>query len=170
MTPASRTVTFLAPSKTFNIAGLSTSVGIIPNPELRARFDAEFDKTHAGQGNTFGRVALQAAYTQGDQWLDQVLEYIKGNIEYMCSFITENMPKIKTLPPEGTYLLWLDFTALGMSHEQLMRWLADNARLGLNDGAEFGSQGLCHARLNAATSRDTCRKAMQQLLEAYKAL
>ena len=167
---ASRTVTFLAPSKTFNIAGLSTSVGIIPNPELRARFDAEFDKTHAGQGNTFGRVALQAAYTQGDQWLDQVLEYIKGNIEYMCSFITENMPKIKTLPPEGTYLLWLDFTALGMSHEQLMRWLADNARLGLNDGAEFGSQGLCHARLNAATSRDTCRKAMQQLLEAYKAL
>ncbi len=167
---ASRTVTFLAPSKTFNIAGLSTSVGVIPNPELRARFDAEFDKTHAGQGNTFGRVALQAAYAEGDQWLDQVLDYIKGNIDYMHSFIADNMPAIKTFRTEGTYLLWLDFSALGMSHEQLMHWLADSAHLGLNDGAEFGTQGVCCARLNAATSHAVCRKAMQQLLEAYRAL
>ncbi len=167
---ASRTVTFVAPSKTFNIAGLSTSVGIIPDARLRLLFDTEFEKTHAGQGNAFGRIALQAAYSQGDEWLDQVLEYIKGNIDYMRSFISENMPGIKTFRTEGTYLMWLDFSALGMSHADLHKWLCGSAGLGLNDGAPFGEQGQCCARLNAATSRAVCRKAMEQLLDAYRKL
>lgn len=167
---ASRTITFIAPSKTFNIAGLSTSVAVIPDRKLRKMFDTEFDKTHAGQGNTFGRVALQTAYSQGDQWLDSVLEYIKGNIDYIRSFIAETMPEIHTVPIEGTYLMWLDFSALGMSHRQTMQWLINDARLGLNDGMAFGRQGRCCARLNAATSRAVCKKAMEQLHKAYETL
>lgn len=167
---ARRTITLIAPSKTFNIAGLSTSVVIIPDDELRGRFDYEFDKIHAGQGNTFGTVACQAAYEQGDEWLDQCLEYIHGNMDYVYDFMTEKLPRIKVYKPQGTYLMWLDFRALGMTHDELLSMLVHRAGLGFDEGRKFGTEGICFMRLNLATSRKVLEEAMRRLYETCKDL
>ena len=165
---AARTITLIAPSKTFNIAGLSTSVVITPNDSLRRRLRIEFDKMHADQGNAFGSTALVAAYTQGDQWLDEFNAYIGGNIEYVSNFLAEHLPSVKCHKPEGTYLMWLDFNAWGMPHDELYQWLIDEAGLGLNDGKRFGDEGMGFMRINLGTSRAVLAKAMNQLLDAYQ--
>ena len=167
---ADRTVTFIAPSKTFNIAGLSTSVAITTNDALRRRLRAEFDKLHVDQGNIFGAVALEAAYSHGDEWLRQLNSYNKGNIDYVCGFLKENIPSVRCTPPEGTYLMWLDFRQWPMSSEEVYRFLIDKAGLGLNDGLIFGEQGRGWMRMNIATQRSVVERAMDQLYEAYKQL
>ncbi len=167
---AARTITFIAPSKTFNIAGLSTSVVITPNEHLRNRFLEEFDKVHCDQGNCFGRVALEVAYNRCEDWLDQVLDYIEGNMDYVRNFLEKNIPAIRTYRNEGTYLMWLDCRGLGLSHNELLRFFTQKAHLGLNDGATFGIGGEGHLRLNAATNRSTLERAMNQLLEACRQL
>ncbi|MBQ4278938.1 MAG: PatB family C-S lyase [Rikenellaceae bacterium] len=165
---AAHTVTLIAPSKTFNIAGLSTSVIITPDDTMRRRLRIELDKMHADQGNAFGTTALIAAYNHGDQWLDEFNDYIGGNIEYVCGFLAENLPSVKCHKPEGTYLMWLDFNAWGMPHDELYQWLIDEAGLGLNDGQRFGQEGIGFMRLNLGTSRAVLEQAMRQLLDAYR--
>ncbi len=163
---ARRTVSFFAPSKTFNLAGLSTSVAVTPDDSLRRRFRAECDKLHADQGNIFGAVALEAAYTHGDEWLEQLLDYLSGNIDYVVRFLREHIPSVRCVPPEGTYLMWLDFRRWPMTHEEIYRFLVEEAGIGPNEGAMFGEQGRGWMRLNVASPRPVVEQAMKQLLAA----
>ena len=166
---ARRTVTFTAPSKTFNLAGLSTSVAITPDAALRRRLQQEFNKLHADQGNIFGTVALEAAYTHGDEWLERLLEYLEGNIRYVTDFLHRKMPSVKCVPPEGTYLMWLDFRAWPMTHEEIYRFMVERAGIGVNEGAMFGEEGRGWMRMNIATQRSVVERAMNQLSEAARA-
>lgn len=164
---AQRTITYIAPSKTFNIAGFSTSVVITPNDSIRRQLQHEFDKLHADQGNIFGTVALEAAYNHGDEWLDQLNEYIAGNIDYVLGFLRDKMPSVKCIRPEGTYLMWLDFGEWPMSHEEIYEFLIQEAALGLNEGSMFGEQGRGWMRMNVGTQRAIVVQAMKQLYDAY---
>ena len=164
---AARTLTFIAPSKTFNIAGLSTSVSIVPNPVLNQRLQEEYAKMHADQGNIFGAVALEAAYTHGDEWLEQLLQYLKGNVDYVCNFLQERIPSIHCVPPQGTYLMWLDFREWGMTHEEIYQFLIDKAGWSVNEGSMFGEEGRGWMRVNIATQRSVLKQAMEQLYQAW---
>lgn len=163
---AARTLTFIAPSKTFNLAGLSTASVIIPNATLLRQFRYEISKLHADQGSIFGTIALEAAYHYGEEWLDELLGYLKGNIDYVLTFLQEKMPSVRAVRPEGTYLMWIDFSAWPMSHEELTRFMIEKAGLGLNEGSMFGEEGRGWMRMNIATRRDVVRQAMTQLYEA----
>ncbi|MDD3108886.1 MAG: PatB family C-S lyase [Alistipes sp.] len=163
---AQRTITLIAPSKTFNIAGLSTSVVIVPNPEIRKRLQQEFEKMHVDQGNIFGCVALQAAYSSCDEWLDEAMAYIEGNVRCVQHFLETHLPSVKMVHPEGTFLLWLDFRAWPMSHEEIYQFLLDKAHLGLNEGSMFGEEGRGWMRMNIGTRRAVLEQALEQLRQA----
>lgn len=164
---AERCITFLAPSKSFNIAGLSTSAAVIGSAGMREAWDAEYAGTHVINGTVFGLAAMKAAYGECEGWLEELLAYLRGNVDYVRGFIAANIPAVKTLRQEGTYLMWLDFRGLGFgSHKELMDWLAFEAGLGLNSGADFGCGGVMHARMNVATNRATLARAMSQLKSA----
>jgi cystathionine beta-lyase len=165
-----RTVTFIAPSKTFNIAGLATSSAIISSEKMREAWDAEYCRAHIPDGTTFGHIALCAAYDHCEPWLEELLIYLRTNVGYVRGFLAENAPAVKTLRQEGTYLMWLDFRELGFaSHGDLMDWLVREAGLGLSSGADFGREGIGFARMNVATNRATLEKAMTQLAAAISA-
>jgi cystathionine beta-lyase len=164
---AERTITFVAPSKSFNIAGLATSAAIISSERMRRMWDKEYGGTHVIGGTMFGHVALRAAYDHCEDWLDEVLDYLKGNIDHVRSFVAENTPRIGTFHHQGTYLMWLDFRELGFgSQKDLNNWLIGEAHLGLNSGADFGKEGIGFGRMNVATNRTTLDRALKQLYDA----
>ena len=165
---ANNIITCMAPSKTFNIAGLSTSEIIISNPHLRRRFEeVVHDGLHIFVGNIFGEAASIACYSQGDNWLNQLIDYLYGNICYVKDYLNSNLPSVKTFRHEATYLMWLDFSELGMTHKSLSERLVKVGRLALNDGAIFGEGGQCHFRLNVACPRATLEEAMRRLSLAF---
>lgn len=131
----------MAPSKTFNIAGMMNSVVVISNPELRRPFEKELLCLHLDLGNIFGHVTLEAAYKHGDAWLDEMVRYLEKNILFTDQFLREELPSVKMILPEGSFLLWLDFRATGLSHEQIQEKLLHEAKLGLNSGTDFGPEG-----------------------------
>jgi cysteine-S-conjugate beta-lyase len=163
---AKKTITMMAPSKTFNLAGLATASVIISDSSLRARFSAMIEKLHLGMGNLFGMVASEAAYTHGEAWLKQMMDYVHGNIIFMSDFLNQNMPDIQLIKPEATYLVWLDFRKLGLSNDGLNQFIKDKARLGLNDGTMFGPGGEGFQRMNVACPRLYVEKAVRSLQQA----
>lgn len=165
---AERTITLIAPSKSFNIAGFCTAVAIIPNPKLKEIYFDEMLKIHVNNSNIMGAVALEAAYTKGDEWMQQVKTYLEANIDYCLDFIQHNIPTIKCHKPEATFLLWLDFSAWGMKQDELSHFLVEKARLGLNDGAMYGAEGIGFQRINIGAPRATIAQAMKQLHAAAK--
>lgn len=167
---AERTVTLIAPSKTFNLAGLSSAVMITPNDTARRLIKQETAKYDVGMGNIFGTAALTAAYTHGDEWVDRLNEYIDGNVEFVMRFIENNMPKIKAHRSQGTYLIWLDCRELDMSVEELRKFFVDEARIGASEGSIFGGEGAGFMRLVLAMPREIIRQAMDQLYCAYRRL
>jgi cystathionine beta-lyase len=156
----------MAPSKTFNLAALSTSVAVIPDEEARKRYEDLIHTLHVGMGNIFGSESLQAAYEEGWQWLEQLMEYLAGNREFLADFILNEIPRIRMIIPEATYLAWLDFRDLGLSDEELSRFLIDKAGLGLNPGTQFGPGGEGFMRLNFGCPRGILKQAMKQLKRA----
>ena len=165
---ANRTITLIAPSKSFNVAGFSTAAAIIPNPERHAAYQAEVDKIHLEDGNIFGSVALRTACEQGDEWMRQLLEYLQGNVDFVYDFMTANIPSVHCYKPEATFLMWLDFRKWGMTQEELNRFLVQEAGLGLGDGSVYGIEGTGFQRLNIGTPRSVLQRAMNQLLEAVR--
>ncbi len=161
------TVIATSPSKTFNIPGLSTSVVIIPNDELRKKYNEKLKAAHLWLGNIFGNIALETAYNNGDQWLDSLLLYLEQNVDYAVQFIRNNIPAIKVWRPEATFLLWLDFSATGMTHEQIKHKLINEARVGLNDGTDFGEQGEKFFRMNIAAPRAVITDGLERLKAAF---
>ena len=162
-----QTITMVAPSKTFNLAGLSTASVIIENPELLANFSKTLNSLHIGMGNVFGNVAAQAAYTHGDEWLDQLIDYLDGNIQYLMDFVETHLPQLRVIRPEATYMAWIDFSKLGFSDEELNRFVIDKAGLGLNQGIQFGPGGEGFMRMNLACPRSLVEKGLAGLLEAF---
>ncbi|MFO7370696.1 MAG: pyridoxal phosphate-dependent aminotransferase [Bacteroidales bacterium] len=160
---AAHTITCMAPSKTFNIAGLSTSYLVIPNPQLRKQYEKVLDEVHVGEGNIFGFVAAEAAYNHGDSWLNQVMEYLGGNRDFLLGFIEKHIPAIRVIIPQATYLVWLDCSGLGLKPDALKRFMIHEAGLGLNDGPQFGPQGEGFQRINIACPRQVLHEAVKKL-------
>jgi cysteine-S-conjugate beta-lyase len=167
-TIASLTITTVAPSKTFNLAGMATSTVIISNPELKRKYDKILEQVHVGLGNLFGNVATEAAYTHGDDWLDQMLDYLKGNARFVCDYLETFLPQIKPIPLEATYLLWLDCKHTGFeSDEQLKDFMIQKAGLALSEGVSFGMGGEGFMRMNLACPRATLQKALEKIVKAF---
>ena len=162
---ASHTVTCMAPSKTFNIAGLSTSTVIISNPDLKRKFDSAIESLHITGGNIFGTEASIAAYTFGDEWLDSMLEYISRNIEYVLDRFSNN-EFIRPVTPEATYMIWLDCRAMGMKAGELNKFFVNEASVGMSEGSVFGPGGEGFMRMNVACPFDTVKKAVANIEKA----
>ncbi|MGC9341865.1 MAG: MalY/PatB family protein [Bacteroidales bacterium] len=162
------TVSMYAPSKTFNLAGLSSSYLIIPDKKLKLNYDRLIDNLHMGLGNVFGAVALEAAYNEGEEWLEELLIYIQDNISFLDNYLKERIPLVKSIIPEATYLVWLDFRELGMEDEELKKFIIHEAKIGLNHGPVFGSGGEGFQRINVACPRKILKKALNQLENAIK--
>lgn len=164
---AQNTVVCMAPSKTFNVAGLSTSIVIIPNKTNFARYERVLNVGHVGMGNIFGSVALEAAYTHGDEWLDQLLAYLWDNYLLLENFIKTNLPKVKVMKPEATYLIWLDFREYGMKDKELFGFATEEAKVGLNNGGRFGTGGDGWLRINIGCPRSILEEALERLKMAF---
>ena len=159
-----------APSKTFNIAGLQVSNIFIPNQTLRRKFRKQVAAAGYSQVNTLGLVACHAAYTYGEEWLTQVKAYIESNINFVNDYLVQNLPQIKLLHPEGTYLVWLDCSALGLTAEEREQWLWHKAHLWLDGGGIFGKEGQAFERINVACPRATLLQGLEQLKQAVAEL
>ncbi len=160
------TVTCMAPSKTFNLAGLSTSSVIISNPVLRKYFKNKIEHLHVGNGNIFGMVASIAAYSGGEEWLSELLLYIDGNINFVMDYFHEKIPEIIPVRPESTYMMWLDCRKLGLKGDDLQDFFVSKAGVGLMKGSEFGPGGEEFMRMNLAAPRSLVEKAMEQIERA----
>ncbi|WIW70985.1 MalY/PatB family protein [Anaerosinus gibii] len=160
------TITCTAPSKTFNLAGLQVSNIFIANENLRKQFIDTIDRNGYSHLNTLGIVACQAAYTYGEEWLKSLKQYLIHNLNFVREFLKEHLPEIKLVEPEGTYLLWLDFSALQLSDEALEDLITHKAKLWLDAGVMFGIEGKQFQRINIACPQQTLEKALLQLKSA----
>lgn len=165
---ADRTITLIAPSKTFNVAGLSTSISITPSEEVHDMFRREMDCYHADQGNVFGNEAVIAGYNNGDEWLDQFNEYMSGNLQFIKEFIAEKLPEIKVCDGEASYIAWFDMRGLGMDDDRLRRFMIDEAKVGLSDGLLFGEEGRGHMRMVTAVPRAVIAEALGRIERALR--
>lgn len=167
---AKHIITCVSVTKTFNLAGLQASTTIFPNREMKQAFDTFWGSMDIHRNNAFSSVAMEAAYREGEEWLEQLLEYISGNFDYIKEYCEANIPKIKPNVPDATYLVWLDCRGLGMSNEELRDFMIHKAGIGLNEGYTFGRSLTGYMRLNAACPRATLQKALKQLKDAVDAL
>lgn len=164
------TITCVAPSKTFNLAGLSTSAVIISDPLRRKVFSREIETSHLWGGNIFGNIALEAAYRNGDDWLEQLMNYLLNNFKILDSYLKQFIPEIKLVWPEATYLAWLDMRSLNLDGAALKDFIIHKAGLGLNDGQSFGMGGQGFQRMNIACPKSVLNKALDQLHSSFNEL
>ena len=160
------TITCTAPSKTFNLAGLQNSNIFIPNRQLRHAYKKELSACGCGGTNCMGMAACQAAYEAGADWLEQLKQYLAGNLAYIRQFLREKLPDIALIEPEGTYLVWLDLRKLGLTEQQQRQLIVQDAKLWLDTGTLFGQGGEGFERINIACPRATIEQAMQRLERA----
>lgn len=156
-----------APSKTFNMAGLLNNQIIIPNPQLMKRYDVYQESTKSSSGSLLGQVAAQAAYENGADWLDGLLETVSGNYHYLVENLKSELPEVIVSPLEGTYLAWLDFSAL-IAEKDLQEVIQNKAKLAVDYGIWFGESGKGHIRLNLATTPENVQKATQNIIRAVQ--
>jgi cystathionine beta-lyase len=162
---------FMSPSKTFNLAGLSTSYVISQNAALLQKYNQMLENFHLGQGNIFGAIALEAAYSlEGENWLNQLLIYLTQNIEYVRNFIGQHFPQVQISPTEATYLQWINMESFQMSDEALFKFWIDEVGVGINEGRIFGTNGSGFIRLNIAAPFTIIKLSMDKLLAATKRL
>ncbi len=163
---ANITITLNAPSKTFNIAGLNTAYAITENDSLRRRLAGAVGRYELNMGNLFGIEALMAAYEGGEEWLNELLLHLKGNMDYAIKSLQKETPSIRAVEAEATYLLWLDCRDLGMEDKELADFFVKKAKLGLNSGISFGKEGSGFMRMNIACSKKKLQEAVKRLKEA----
>ena len=165
---SSRTVTFVAPSKTFNIAGMNSSVALIPDEKLRARYVSILNRLHLSSLSILGLTAMETAYAKCAGWLDELMAYLEENRNFTEKFVRERMPKAKMDHPEGTYIFWIDFRGYGFNSETLMDLLVNEAGVALNNGRNFGTEGDGFARINIGTNREMLKKALEKIAKALE--
>lgn len=165
---AQNSITFMAPSKTFNIAGIVSSYSIIPNEKIRTKFNNYLKSSELEEGHIFAYLAAQAAYEKGEEWLTEAKDYIWGNIQFVDQFLKANIPQIKAMIPEASFLIWLDCTELNLTQKDLVSLFVKDAKLALNDGTMFGKGGEGFMRLNVGSPRSVIEKALNNLKAAIK--
>ncbi len=159
-------ITLVSPTKTFNIAGLSVSAAIIPDIILRREFRNTLNKNGAGMLNIFGLAAAEAAYTGCETWLDELLEYLENNLDTLVEYFQKNIPQVKVIRPEATYLAWLDCNDLPVPPEKLKEFFVHEAGVGLNDGVTFGEEGAGCQKLNFACPRVLLVDGLERIKKA----
>lgn len=164
------TITTIAPSKTFNLSGLSTAITIIPNDQMRSRFMQQIENMHLWMGNLFGILAAETAYKYGDEWLDELNEYIEKNYLLTKEYFKSYIPEIKVMKLEGTYLVWLNCKALNMNNEELKNFFIKKAKVGLNPGFIFGTGGDGFMRINIACPTARLEQALENISNAVQEL
>ncbi|MDZ7740780.1 MAG: PatB family C-S lyase [Bacteroidota bacterium] len=163
---AKNCISCIAPSKTFNLAGMGTSSVIISNPKLQEQFDRIMEQVHVGMGNLFGAVASEAAYTYGEEWLEQLISYIHENVLHAIEYFDKNIPLIRALQPEATYMLWLDCRQMKLEDDALWDFFVAKAGIGMNKGSMFGQGGQGFMRMNLACPRATLDLALGKIKNA----
>ncbi len=159
-------ITFGAPSKTFNTAGIVNSYAIVPDDTLRRRFFKWLDANELSEPNIFSIIAIIAAFSKGEEWRRQLLSYIEDNIRFVEDYLKENIPYIKAVRPQASFLVWLDCRELGLDHKGLIDLFVNRAHLALNDGEMFGQGGQGYMRLNVGAPRALVKQALDRLLLA----
>ncbi|MCL1615669.1 PatB family C-S lyase [Bacteroides sp. ET71] len=167
---AAISLTFMAPSKAFNMPGLASSYAIAVDPSIRRRFQTFLEAGEFGEGHMLAYVGCAAAYREGEEWLGQLLDYIQGNIDFTEQFLKERIPAIGMIRPQASYLIFLDCRRLGLPQPELVNLFVDKAHLALNDGTMFGRGGEGFMRLNVGCPRSVLRRALEQLEEAVSHL
>lgn len=157
---------FMSPSKAFNMPGLASSYVIIENDEIRHRFQTYMEASEFSEGHLFAYLSVAAAYSHGTEWLDQVVDYIKSNVDFTENYLKQHIPAIKMIRPQASYLVFLDCRELGLNQEELNRLFVEGAHLALNEGTTFGKEGEGFMRLNVACPRATLVQALKQLEQA----
>ena len=165
---ADRTITFTSPSKAFNLASVHVANAFIKNKELREKFVGLVERSHAANCNAFAEAALTAAYDESAQWLDEAVEYLEGNIEYFVDYIHSEIPELKVRKPEGTYLVWVDFT--GTKVENAHDFLIQKCHVAVNDGSFFGKEGKDYVRFNLACPRSTILPVLEEIKKEIQKL
>lgn len=160
---AACSITFGAPSKTFNIAGIVSSYAIVSDEALRSRFYGWLKANELDEADIFAPIATIAAFRKGESWREEMLRYVEANIDYVTDFCARRMPAIKPWCPQASFLVWLDCRELGLNHEALIDLFVNKARLALNDGEMFGPGGAGFMRMNVATPRSVLREALERL-------
>ena len=163
-------VVFASPSKAFNMAGLATSYAVIANPTLRRRFESYVEGNELAAGNVFAFNTVVAAYNKGEEWLQQMLTYVQGNIDEVVSYIKENIPQLKVIIPQASYLVFIDFSALQLNQKDIVALCTNRAHLALNDGSIYGEEGNGYMRINLACPRSVVRQALAQLKNAITSI
>ncbi|MDR1524959.1 MAG: PatB family C-S lyase [Tannerella sp.] len=163
---ASCSITFAAPSKTFNIAGIVASYAIVPGERLRNAFYSCLKAGEFNEGSLFSYIATIAAYTHGEEWRRQMLDYVIGNVNFVDEYLNKNIPQVKVYRPQASFLIWLDCRELGLDHKGLTALFTERARLALNDGAIFGAEGNGYMRINVGCPRSTLVTALERLKDA----
>jgi len=156
-------ITFFAPSKTFNMAGLASSVCYVPDKEIRKAFFGFLDHNELSLGNIFGYYAAEAAFAHGEEWLQQLLTYLRGNIDAAEQYLKEHCPEITFMRPEASFLLWMDFRAWNLPQKELVHKLIYDAKIGLNNGTDFGAEGEGFMRMNIGTNRETVLEGLRRI-------
>ena len=167
---AAYVTTAISGTKTFNLAGLQASAVVFPDARTKDVFDRWWQRMDIHRNNAFSLTAMETAFNEGEDWLDQLLPYLSANFDFVADYCEKHIPKIKTFAPDATYLMWLDCRALGLSNDALRDFMVYKAGLGLNDGCSFGRGLNGYMRLNAACPRSVLRKAMEQLEAAVNSL
>lgn len=167
---AQNSITFCAPSKTFNIPGIVSSFSVIPNKEIREKFYGWLAANEFGDAPLLSHIATIAAYRKGAEWRKQMLAYIEGNIKFVEDFCRDNIPGVKALRPDASFLVWLDCRELGLDHDALVDLFVNKARVALNDGEMFGKEGAGMMRLNVASPRCVMEDAMHRIKTAVETL
>lgn len=165
-----KSITCMAASKTFNLAGMSTSLVIAPDEEILKKYTQLMQISHINMGNIFGSIATQAAYAEGADWLNQLLGYLLANRDYLSTFISTRLKPLRMLIPEATYLAWVDFSGLGLSQDRLNYWLINEAKVAMNSGTQFGPGGEGYIRINFACPRSMLQEALERIEKAMKKL
>lgn len=163
-----RVITCTSPSKTFNLAGLQTANIFIPDQKLRRKFRKQIQAAGYSQLNAFGVEACKVAYQQGEEWYRSAWKYIQENLQFLKEYLKKELPEIKVIEPEGTYLVWLDFSAFGLCDRELTEKILTKAKLWLDDGYIFGKTGAGFERINLATSRSVLKEALERLRRGFK--
>ena len=163
-----RLIVGTSPSKSFNIAGLQVANVIIPNDDIRRKYRLENAAAGYSQGNVLGMVATISAYNKGGEWLEALIEYLQGNLDYIRNFLEAKLPKVHLVEPEGTYLVWLDFSQVVRDYKRLEHLIVDEAKLWLDPGVIFGEETALFERINIACPRSIIEKSMNNLYEAFK--
>jgi len=167
---ANQTITCMAPSKTFNLAGLQVSYCFTPDKEKRATLNNAFLKQGMNMLNTMAITAMDAAYRHGEPWLNELMTVLKGHQEYVTEMFAKHANKLKVIQSEGTYLLWIDCSELNMSPRDLKKFMIEEARVGLNAGIDYGEEGELFMRMNIACPRSTVEEGVQRIIDAVNSL